>query len=280
MLQTQRWQQPQWEVRRQLRPRSQTRLKQHFYAESNARTHITHKETTRTSIHTHDRTIWVVCGYGTIRYERTDVHGQNDFYLLQFSSDSLQTLRVGSPLRFLSFYATFTSPPHPPHDLFNFKEHGSTPTFSLLLFLFSSTLRALSPLLRGAGCNRPMVYYCFLPLLYSNALRRLYLSISQRLFLLFPFSVSPLLFPSLRVATSCRLSQRLVCVLPKVSLSPSLTHASPFEARTIVSECPPLSLCTHPFPLSSCRLSQRLVCVLPKAPIHRTPFVVSIRIRI
>jgi hypothetical protein len=89
-----------------------------------------------------------------------------------------------------------------------------------------------------------MVYYYLSSLLYSIAFdASLTQQTRNRSFPFLPSPFSPLPFLPLRVATSCRLSplsQRLVCVLPKVSLFLSLTHASYFAAGFALSECPPL----------------------------------------
>ena len=152
--------------------------------------------------------------YYTIRTQ-TRTETQNDFYLLQFSSDSHETFRADSSHLFLHIYTTFTFTRHSPLDLFNFQVEGSTPTFFFFLFVFSSTSRVLSPLLRGGGCNRPMVYYCSSSLLYPIALRRLRLfnrstTLSLFAFLFLPspsspsgshFSPSP--SPSLPLSTAC-----------------------------------------------------------------------------
>jgi hypothetical protein len=132
-------------------------------------------------------------------------------------------LGLGSPEHSLSFCTPLPSPHFFLLDLFNLEVEGSTPTFFLILFVFSSPSRVLSPLLRGEGCNRPMVYYYASSLLYPIALKTsLTLQSLNDSFPFLPFLFF-LLLSLLRVATSRRLSlplsllsRRRVCVLPKL----------------------------------------------------------------
>ena len=152
---------------------------------------------------------------------------------------------------------------------------GSTPTFFFFLFVFSSTSRVLSPLLRGGGCNRPMVYYYSSSLLYSIALRRLRLfnrsttlSLFAFLFLPSPSSpsgshFSPSSSPSLPLSTAC------LCATQGQSLSlfrsrkQATSELGSQRVSAFLLDCAltPSSSRRLPLPLS---LSQRLVCVLPK----------------
>jgi hypothetical protein len=167
---------------------------------------------------------------------KSDVHKHTSSSLFQILSHllpDLQTLGLGSPEHSLSFCTPLPSPLFFLLDLFNLEVEGSTPTSPLFLFVFSSPSRELSPLLRGEGCNRPMVYYYSSSLLYPIALETsLTLQSLNDSFPFLPFLFF-LLLSLLRVATSRRLSlplsllsRRLVCVLPKVSPSLSFAHAS------------------------------------------------------
>lgn len=147
------------ERRRQSRPSQSgpapTQRTQRDYTTTTTHTTI-HKQTTRMSLHSHASHSDWLCGYGTIRYATpTCTETQNDFYLLQSLSDSLQTRRADTSHLFLHIPHTFSFLRHHYDELFkketnksDVHEYPFPPSLNLLFHLLPSfqTLRMGSPL--------------------------------------------------------------------------------------------------------------------------------------